>query len=241
MRFSRQAARNAATSGPSRRHMSSGLVSIDRPCSEYSGNTTRSMPGILRRAFAARSQMRRHCAARSPRVATTGCCSCTRPSTTPPGDLLRPPSPFIAFLRSTRVSSRVRKRVVSCPSAARKIVRANGRGPLAISHEVIENRPHAGADRDVELDLPRMRQHRRGRERRRGWRRRRRGRAGRQRRAQRAASTRRASRSPRTRSPRTGTGSADRLSGSTGTTSRRRPGSRSVTRAGLRTRTEPLC
>lgn len=31
------------TSGPSSVHMISGLVSIDRPCSAYSGNTTRSM------------------------------------------------------------------------------------------------------------------------------------------------------------------------------------------------------
>ena len=35
--LSTQAFRNAVTSGPSRRHMISGLVSIDRPCREYSG------------------------------------------------------------------------------------------------------------------------------------------------------------------------------------------------------------
>ena len=33
------------TSGPSSSHMISGLVSIDRPCSVYSGNTTRSIAG----------------------------------------------------------------------------------------------------------------------------------------------------------------------------------------------------
>src|SRR5712671_8157777 len=41
--LSMQAFLNAATSGPSSWHMMSGLVSIDRPCREYSGNTTRSM------------------------------------------------------------------------------------------------------------------------------------------------------------------------------------------------------
>ena len=81
----------------SMRHMIAGLVSIDSPCRAYSGNTTRSMFGIPRRAFAVRSQMRRHWAARSSGVTTFGFCSCTRPSTTPPGDLLRPPSPFMAW------------------------------------------------------------------------------------------------------------------------------------------------
>ena len=51
MLLSTQACRNAATSGPSSRHMISGLVSIDSPCSEYSGNTTRSMVARLRRAL----------------------------------------------------------------------------------------------------------------------------------------------------------------------------------------------
>ena len=45
--FSRaQAVLNVATSGPSSRHMISGLVSIDSPCRAYSGNTTRSSVGI---------------------------------------------------------------------------------------------------------------------------------------------------------------------------------------------------
>src|SRR3981081_650825 len=95
IRFSMQAFLNAVTSGPSRRHMIAGFVSIDRPCKAYSGNTTRSMPGILRRAFATIAQMRSVCSARSCGVRTTGSCSCTMPSTTPFGDLFNPPSPLI--------------------------------------------------------------------------------------------------------------------------------------------------
>src|SRR5258707_1282423 len=49
--LSTQAFLKAVTSGPSSRHMISGLVSIDNPCSEYSGNTTRSMVPRLRRAL----------------------------------------------------------------------------------------------------------------------------------------------------------------------------------------------
>ena len=49
--LSMQAFWNAATSGPSRRHIIAGLVSIDRPCREYSGNTTGSMVPRLRRAL----------------------------------------------------------------------------------------------------------------------------------------------------------------------------------------------
>src|SRR6186997_1079264 len=91
-----QAALKAATSGPSSRHMISGLVSIDRPCSEYSGNTTRSMVPRLRLALPTMLTIRSVCRARSALVATTGSCSWTSPMTTPSGDLLRPPSPFMA-------------------------------------------------------------------------------------------------------------------------------------------------
>src|SRR5262245_44063435 len=93
---SMQAFLNAATSGPSRRHMISGLVSIDSPCSAYSGNTTRSMVPRLRRALPTISTILCVCAARSAGVTTTGSCSCTSPMTRPFSDLLRPPSPLIA-------------------------------------------------------------------------------------------------------------------------------------------------
>ena len=51
MRLSMQACLKAATSGPSSVHMISGLVSIERPCSAYSGKTTRSIVPRLRRAL----------------------------------------------------------------------------------------------------------------------------------------------------------------------------------------------
>ena len=95
IRFARQAARKAATSGPSIRHMSAGSVLIESPCSEYSGNTTRSIPGRLRRALPTRSTIRPVWAASSDGVVTVGSCSWTMPSTTPAGDLLSPPSPLI--------------------------------------------------------------------------------------------------------------------------------------------------
>jgi hypothetical protein len=44
--------------GPSSEHMIAGLVSMERPCSAYSGNTTRSMVGILRRALPTMATMR---------------------------------------------------------------------------------------------------------------------------------------------------------------------------------------
>ena len=78
------------------RHISSGAVLIDRPCSEYSGNTTRSMVGRLRRALPTIATMRSVCAASSAGFVTVGNCSCTMPSTTPAGDRLRPPSPLMA-------------------------------------------------------------------------------------------------------------------------------------------------
>ena len=65
MSLAMQAPRKCSTSGPSSRHMISGLVSIDRPCSEYSGKTTRSMVAMLRRALATSAQMRSVCRARS--------------------------------------------------------------------------------------------------------------------------------------------------------------------------------
>ena len=91
-----QAFLNAATSGPSRRHMIEGFVSIDRPCSEYSGNTTRSMVERLRRALPTMATILSVWRARSSLVTTTGNCNCTSPITTPSGDLLRPPSPFMS-------------------------------------------------------------------------------------------------------------------------------------------------
>src|SRR6266436_5736608 len=93
--LSMQAFLKAATSGPSSRHMISGLVSIDRPCSAYSGNTTRSMLPKFRRALPTMYTMRSVWRARSCLVTTTGSCSWTSPMTTPSGDLLRPPSPFM--------------------------------------------------------------------------------------------------------------------------------------------------
>src|SRR2546426_6704055 len=62
---------NAATSGPSSRHMISGLVSIERPCSEYSGKTTRSIVGMPFRALVTKAQILFACAARSAFVTTT--------------------------------------------------------------------------------------------------------------------------------------------------------------------------
>jgi hypothetical protein len=103
MRLSMQAFLKAATSGPSSEHMISDAVSIERPCSAYSGNTTRSIVPWLRRAFATSSQMRCVCAASSALVLTTGSCSCTSPTTTPCSDLLRPPRPLIAWFLSQRV------------------------------------------------------------------------------------------------------------------------------------------
>src|SRR6185369_4695842 len=96
--FSTQARLNAATSGPSSRHMMSGLVSIDRPCSAYSGNTTRSMVDRLRRALPTIARIFSVCRARSSGVFTTGSCNCTIPITTPLGDLFSPPSPLIGGL-----------------------------------------------------------------------------------------------------------------------------------------------
>src|SRR6202453_34724 len=96
IRLSRQACLNAAISGPSSEHMIAGFMSIDRPCREYSGKTTRSIVAMLRRALPTVAAIFRACAARSAGVTTTGNCNCTTPTTTPFGDLLRPPSPFIA-------------------------------------------------------------------------------------------------------------------------------------------------
>ena len=98
MRLTRQACLNAAISGPSSEHMIAGFMSIDRPCREYSGKTTRSIVAMLRRALATVATIFCVCAARSAGVTTTGNCNCTTPTTTPFGDLLRPPSPFIALV-----------------------------------------------------------------------------------------------------------------------------------------------
>ncbi len=77
--------------------MISGLVSIDRPWSEYSGNTTRSMVGMPLRALVTMAEILFVCAARSAFVATTGSWSCTNPMTTPSGDLFNPPSPVMGL------------------------------------------------------------------------------------------------------------------------------------------------
>src|SRR5271166_861304 len=103
MRLSTQACLKQPTSGPSSVHMMSGLVSMLSPCSAYSGNTTRSMVERLRRAFATTRQIRSACLARSSLVTTEGFCSCTKPITTPSGDLFRPPSPLIRCSRLERV------------------------------------------------------------------------------------------------------------------------------------------
>src|SRR5260370_22002652 len=95
MRFSMQACLKAATSGPSSEHMIAGLVSIESPCRAYSGNTTKSIVAMLRRALATKPTIFSVCLCRSAAVATTGSCSCTMPMTTPFGVLLRPPSPLI--------------------------------------------------------------------------------------------------------------------------------------------------
>src|SRR5947209_15167500 len=99
--LSPQACFKAATSGPSISHMISGLVSIESPCSEYSGKTTRSIVAKLRRALPTMATMRCVCCARSAFVVTTGNCDCTRPMTTPLGDLFNPPSPFMFVLPSS--------------------------------------------------------------------------------------------------------------------------------------------
>src|SRR5216683_2758034 len=80
--------------------MIAGLVSIDRPWRAYSGNTTRSMVGRLRRALPTMATMRWVWSASSPGVATTGSCSCTTPMTTPFGVLFKPPSALIGALPS---------------------------------------------------------------------------------------------------------------------------------------------
>ena len=98
-----QAALKAATSGPSSETISSGAMLIDSPCSAYSGNTTRSIVPRLRRALPTISQMRCVCAASCAGVSTTGSCSCTRPTTTPFGDLLSPPNPLILKLPTPSV------------------------------------------------------------------------------------------------------------------------------------------
>ena len=103
IRLSRQACLKAATSGPSSVHRISGRVSIDRPCSAYSGKTTRSIVAMLARALATIATMRSAWAVTSARVAMVGSCSWTRPMTTPFGDLFSPPSPFmrLPYLRDS--------------------------------------------------------------------------------------------------------------------------------------------
>jgi len=75
MRFSAQACLKLATSGPSSRDMSSAFVSMERPCSEYSGKTTRSIVVIPLRAFCTIAQIFFVCAARSLLLAIVGSCN----------------------------------------------------------------------------------------------------------------------------------------------------------------------
>ncbi len=75
MRLSVQAFLKLATSGPSSRDINSALVSIERPCSEYSGKTTRSIVDMFLRAFCTIAQIFFVCAARSLLVAIVGNCS----------------------------------------------------------------------------------------------------------------------------------------------------------------------
>ncbi len=114
MRLSRQACLKASTSGPSTRHMISGFVSMDRPWSEYSGKTTRSIVERLRRALPTISTMRAVWRFRSSGVATVGSCSCTQPMTTPLSDLFNPPRPFMPGSYFVMESSR------GAPSRARR-------------------------------------------------------------------------------------------------------------------------
>ncbi len=107
MRFSEHAFLKLATSGPSSRDIRSALVSMDRPCSEYSGKTTRSMVVIPLRAFATMAQIFCVCAARSLLLAIVGSCSCTSPMTTPSGALFNPPSPLIDRLLLALLPSRL--------------------------------------------------------------------------------------------------------------------------------------
>src|SRR6516162_9399842 len=118
MRCSAHACLNAATSGPSSEHMIAGSVLIDRPCSAYSGNTTRSMVGMLRRALPTMSTMRRVCAASSSGVATVGSCSWTRPITRPLGVLFNPPS---ALMSASLGDAQLARHV------AQRLLRAGGR------------------------------------------------------------------------------------------------------------------
>src|SRR6185503_16895449 len=130
---STHAALKAATSGPSSDTISSGAVLIDRPCSAYSGNTTRSIVLRLRLALPTRSQMRLVCAASCTGVSTTGSCSCTSPTTTPLLDLCRPPSPLIAVHSLDRLSEQ--SRGLACAGARlRQPLAARGVPCAARSH-----------------------------------------------------------------------------------------------------------
>src|ERR1700690_631680 len=127
IRLSRQACLNAAISGPSSEHMIAGFISIDRPCREYSGKTTRSVVAMLRRALPTVATIFFVCAARSAGVTTTGNCNCTTPTTTPFGDLLRPPSPFIAPALVPRSAGRLFRHRQFAGHVARRVLGARGR------------------------------------------------------------------------------------------------------------------
>src|SRR5580693_4914478 len=126
IRLSRQACLNAAISGPSSEHMISGFMSIDRPCKEYSGKTTRSIVAMLRRALPTVATIFCVCAARSAGVTTTGNCNCTTPTTTPFGDLLRPPSPFIPPPLAPRSAGRLFRHRQFAGHVARRALGAGG-------------------------------------------------------------------------------------------------------------------
>src|SRR5277367_3535597 len=127
MRLSRQACLNAAISGPSTDHMIAGFMSIDRPCREYSGKTTRSIVAMLRRALPTVATIFFVCAARSAGVTTTGNCNCTTPTTTPFGDLLRPPSTFIAPPLVRRSAGRLLRHRQFAGHVACRVLGARGR------------------------------------------------------------------------------------------------------------------
>src|ERR1700722_10712266 len=127
MRLSRHACLNAAISAPSSEHMISGFMSIDSPCSEYSGKTTRSIVAMLRRALPTVATIFCVCAARSAGVATTGNSDSTPPTSTPFGDLLRPPSPFIAPPLVPRSAGRLLRHRQFAGHVPRRVLGARGR------------------------------------------------------------------------------------------------------------------
>ncbi|RMU60276.1 hypothetical protein ALP29_201144 [Pseudomonas syringae pv. avii] len=96
-----------------------GAVLIDRPCREYSGNTIRSMPGVLRRALATMRTTFCVCAHNASRVWGSGSASCARPITTPLGDLFKPLRPLAMSCLLERSVHRVRLSSPGAPFSVR--------------------------------------------------------------------------------------------------------------------------